>query len=140
MHVVTPPPTPLYSVALMQKNSVIPDLRSSKIQGQPNFVNPGILMLNVGATAELTQKLRAIGNATYIRFNDTKPIEILLKQPDVRNDVGVDVSLGLEYRPFLNNNVIVKGFGALFQPLGGFQDIFETDSQYQVGTEIVLVY
>lgn len=127
-------------VALMQRNSMIPDLRSSKIQGQPNFVNPGILMLNVGATADLTQKVSLIGNATYIRFVDTEPLQILLKQPDIRNDVGIDVSLGIEYRPFLNNNVIVKGFGAVLQPFGGFSDIFETNTLYQVGTEVVLAF
>ncbi len=72
-------------------------------------MNPGILMVNVGATAELTPKLRAIANANYIRFMETAPLEILLKQPDIRNDVGVDVSLGVEYRPLLNNNIIVQG-------------------------------
>jgi hypothetical protein len=127
-------------VALMQRNSMIPDLRSSKIQGQPNFVNPGILMLNVGATADLTQKVSLIGNATYIRFVDTEPLQILLKQPEIRNDVGIDVSLGVEYRPFLNNNVIVKGFGAILQPFAGFSDIFQTNTLYQVGTEVVLTY
>ena len=127
-------------VALMQRNSVIPDLRSSKIQGQPNFVNPGILMVNVGATADLTQKVSLIGNATYLRFIDTEPLQILLKQPDVRQDIGVDISLGVEYRPFLNNNVIVKGFGAMLQPFGGLSDITETNTLYQVGTEVVLVF
>ncbi len=127
-------------VALMQRNSVIPDLRSSKIQGQPNFVNPGIMMFNVGATADLTQKVSLIGNATYIRFVNTEPLQILLKQPDIRNDVGVDLSLGVEYRPLLSNNIIVKGFGAVLQPIGGFSDIFETNTLYQVGTEVVLVF
>jgi len=127
-------------VALMGRNSVIPDLRSSKIEGQPNFVNPGILMLNVGATADLTQKVSLVGNATYIRFVDTEPLQILLKQPNIRNDVGVDLSLGVEYRPFLNNNVIVKGFGAILQPFGGFSDVFQTNTLYQVGTEVVLVF
>jgi len=128
-------------VALMQRNSVIPDLRSSKIQGQPNFVNPGILMVNAGATADLTQQVSLVGNATYIRFMNTEPLQILLKQPDVRHDVGVDLSLGVEYRPFLNNNVIVKGFGAVLQPIsGGFTDIFETNTLYQVGTEVLLVF
>ncbi len=127
-------------VALMQRNSIIPDLRSSKIQGQPNFVNPGILMVNAGATADLTQEISLVGNATYIRFVNTEPLQILLKQPDIRNDVGVDLSLGVEYRPFLNNNVIVKGFGAVLQPIGGFSDIFETNTLYQVGTEVLLVF
>lgn len=127
-------------VALMQRNSVVPDLRSSKTQGQPNFVNPGIIMVNVGATADLTQKVSVIGNATYLRFVDTEPLQILLKQPDVRQDIGVDLSLGVEYRPFLNNNVIVKGFGAILQPFGGFNDILESNTLYQVGTEVVLVF
>ncbi len=127
-------------VALTQRNSFVPDLRSSKTQGQPNFVNPGIVMLNVGATADLTQKISLIGNATYIRFMETQPLEILLKQPNIRNDVGIDLSLGVEYRPFLNNNVIVKGFGAILQPLGGFTDIYESNTLYQVGTEVVLTF
>ena len=50
------------------------------------------------------------------------------------------MSLGLEYRPFLNNNVIVKGFAALLQPVGGFKDIFETKTLYQAGMELVLSF
>jgi hypothetical protein len=103
-------------------------------------VNPGIIMVNVGATADLTQKISLIGNATYLRFVDTEPLQILLKQPDVRQDIGIDLSLGVEYRPFLNNNVIVKGFGAVLQPFGGFNDILESNTLYQVGTEVVLVF
>jgi hypothetical protein len=127
-------------VALMQRQSLIPDLRSSKIQGQSNFVNPGILMFNVGATAEVTPKFRAIFNTNYIRFVQTEPLEILLKQPNVRKDVGVDISLGFEWRPLLNNNIIVKPFAAMFQPVAGFKDIFQASTLYQVGTDIVLLF
>lgn len=127
-------------VALMQRNSLIPDLRSSKVQGQANFVNPGILMFNLGATAELTPKLRAIANANYIRFVATEPLEILLKQPHIRKDVGLDFSLGLEWRPFLSNNIILKPFAAVFQPVGGFKDIYDNSTLYQVGTDVVLIF
>jgi hypothetical protein len=127
-------------VALMQKDSLIPDLRSSKIQGQANFVNPGILMFNLGATADVTQKLRLIGNANYIRFMETAPLEILLKQPNIREDVGVDVGIGLEYRPLLNNNIILKAFGSFLQPVGGFRDIFQGSTLYQGGTALVFVF
>ena len=127
-------------VALMQRHSIIPDLRSSKIQGQANFVNPGILMLNLGASAEVTPTLKAVSNVNYIRFVETRPLEILLKQPSIREDVGVDVSLGLEYRPFFNNNIILKPFVAVFQPVGGFQDIFQSNTLYQVGADVLLVF
>ena len=68
------------------------------------------------------------------------PLELLLKQPNIREDVGVDLSLGLVYRPLLNNNIIVKGFGAILQPVGGFKDIFASNTQFQVGTELVFVF
>ena len=127
-------------VALMQRNSIIPDLRSSKIQGQANFVNPGILMLNLGASAELTQTLRVVGNATYLRFMETKPLEILLKQPNIRSDIGVDLSLGVEYRPLLINNIILRGFAGVLEPVGGFKDIFQSQTLYHLGTEAVFVF
>jgi hypothetical protein len=127
-------------LALMQPDSLIPDLRSSKIQGQANFVNPGVLMFNLGASADLTPKLRLIGNANYIRFVETAPLELLLKQPNIREDVGVDVGLGIEYRPLLNNNIIVKAFAGVLQPVGGFRDIFEGSTLYQAGTALLLVF
>ena len=127
-------------VALMQRDSVIPDLRSSKIQGQSEFVNPGILIVNAQASFDLTPKLRALGNINYIRFMDTEPLEILLKQPNIRKDVGIDIGALVEYRPLLNNNIILKGYAAVLQPIGGFQDIYSGATLFQAGTEVALVF
>lgn len=127
-------------VALMQRNSVVPNLRSSKVHGQSNFVNPGILVFEAGATAELTPKLRAVGNVNYVRFVTTEPLEILLKQPKIREDVGVDVGLGLEWRPLLNNNIVLRPFATLFQPVGGFKDIYESKTLFQAGVDVFLVF
>jgi hypothetical protein len=127
-------------VGLVQRQSIVPDLRSSKIQGQANFVNPGLLMFNVGATAEVTQTFRTILNVNYLRFVETEPLEILLKQPQIRDDIGLDVSLGVEYRPLLSNNIIIRAFSAFLQPWGGFVDIYQPNTLYQVGTEVILVF
>jgi hypothetical protein len=48
--------------------------------------------------------------------------------------------MGVEYRPWLNNNVIVRGFGAILQPFGGFKDIYQATTLYQLGTEVLLVF
>jgi hypothetical protein len=125
---------------LNQRLSLVPDLRSNKFLGQANFVNPGLLLLNVGASAEVTPTATVIGNANYIQFVDTAVLETILGQRDIDNEAGVDLSLGVEYRPFLNNNIIVKGFGALFQPLAGFREIYSGQTLWQLGTEITLVY
>src|SRR5581483_5714418 len=52
----------LFGVKLVNNFSLIPDLRSSKIQGQSNFVNPGLLLFNLGTDFDLTPKLKMINN------------------------------------------------------------------------------
>jgi hypothetical protein len=53
---------------LKDSSSLIPDLRSSKTDGQANFVNPGVYIFGLGAEFELTPKLRTFLNANYILF------------------------------------------------------------------------
>ena len=55
-------------VNLVGRNSFVPDLRTSKEQGQANFVNPGLFLYNVGADFELTPKLKLITNVSYLQF------------------------------------------------------------------------
>lgn len=119
----------LFGVNLVQRQSLIPNLRSSKFQGQTNFVNPGIQLINFGFDADLTTKVKWINNANYLWFNHTAPLEVYTFQGRVRDEIGLDLSSGVEYRPLLNNNIIVvggisglivgDGFRDLYQPLYG---------------------
>src|SRR2546430_12538623 len=49
--------------------------RSSKIQGQPNFVNPGLFLGNVGADFDVTPKMRLISNLNLLWFDQTQVLE-----------------------------------------------------------------
>jgi hypothetical protein len=114
-------------VLLTTPDSLLPSLRSSKTQGQSNFVNPGIFVYNVGLEAELKPKLRAILNANYLHFHHTEPLSELLFQPGIRHPIGVDYGFGVLYRPLLNENIIVmSGFTSLV-PGTGFKDIFSSN-------------
>jgi Carboxypeptidase regulatory-like domain len=116
-------------VGLVQPNSLLPSLRSSKIQGQANFVNPGILVYNGGVDVEVTQRVKAVVNISYLRFHRTEPLELLLFQNRIRHDIGFDYSLGVAYRPFLINNFTFT-FGASTLRTGrGFRDIFTDASR-----------
>jgi hypothetical protein len=112
------------AVGLVQGNSLVPSLRSSKIEGQSNFVNPGIFIYNVGADAELTQTVKAVFNANYLRFHRTESLEYVLFQPGVRHEIGYDLSLGVVYRPFLINNLTFTFGGSVFLSGRGFKDIY----------------
>lgn len=111
-------------VGLVQGNSLLPTLRSSKTEGQANFVNPGIFIYNAGIDAELTQTLKTVLNANYLRFHRTESLEYVLLQPNVRKEIGYDLSLGVVYRPFLINNVTFTFGGSMFFAGKGFRDIY----------------
>ena len=111
-------------IGLVQGNSLLPSLRSSKTEGQANFVNPGILIYNAGVDAELTQTVKAIFNANYLRFHRTEPLEYVLFQPGVRHEIGYDLSLGVIYRPLLINNLTFTFGGNIFLAGKGFRDIY----------------
>jgi hypothetical protein len=111
-------------VGLVQPNSILPNLRSSKLQGQANFVNPGIFIYNGGVDVEVTQRIKAIFNLSYLRFHRTEPLEYVLFQNHIRHDIGFDYSLGVAYRPFLINNVTFTFGAAMLQTGRGFRDIY----------------
>ncbi len=121
----------LLGVGLVQAGSLLPDLRSSKIEGQPNFVNPGLFLVHAGLEAEVTPKLRALFNWSYLRFVTTQPLEHFLQQPKIGHDIGYDFSLGLIYRPLLNNNIILTGGVAAFVPGSGFRDALTSETLFQ---------
>jgi hypothetical protein len=112
------------AVGLVQPLSLLPSLRSSKTQGQANFVNPGIVIANLGYDLELTQRIKAVFNFNYLRFHRTESLEYLLFQNHIRHDIGEDLSVGVAYRPRLINNVTFNFGAAMLKPGRGFRDIY----------------
>jgi len=113
-------------VLLKAPGSLLPSLRANKFEGQASYVNPGLLLFGAGLDLQLTPKLRASLNANYLRFHQTGSLSLLLFQPDIRKDVGVDIGGGLLYRPLLSENVVVlAGFAGLFSGQG-FDDLYSS--------------
>ncbi len=127
-------------VGLVQGNSLLPTLRSSKTEGQANFVNPGIFIYNAGVDAELTQTLKTVFNANYLRFHRTESLEYVLLQPGVRKEIGYDLSLGVIYRPFLINNLTFTFGGSMFLAGKGFKDIYHRPGRELSGAELLHGY
>jgi hypothetical protein len=117
-------------VFLVNRFSLLTDLRSSKIQGQAEFVNPGLIVANTGLDAEITPKLKALLNFNYLWFAATESLQYTLHQPKVRSTIGADYSLGLIYRPLLNQNIVLSAGLAYFTPGGGFKDIQVSNNLY----------
>jgi Carboxypeptidase regulatory-like domain len=123
-------------VALNSGDSLLPDLRSNKDEGQSNFVNPGIFLANVGADFDITPKLRGFVNVNYLRFERTEPLELILFQSPIRHSIGEDASVGIRYRPPLSENISLTAGAAVLVPGQGLRDIYTGRTLFSLFTEL----
>ncbi len=131
----------LFGVALSSGKSLYNDLAGTKAEGMSNYVNPGTVIANIGVDMELTPKLRASINANSIWFAQTETLELFLNQNGIDSHFGSEVNLLVQYRPFLNNNIILTGGVSGFFPGRGYEDIYEDeDFLWQGIIGVTLVY
>ena len=119
-------------VALNAGDSFLPDLRSSKDEGQSNFNNPGLYLYNAGADAKLLPTLKLTANVNFLQFARTQPLIFLLQQNGIHRTIGTDTSLGAVWRPFLSDNVVLVGGAAALVPGPGFRDIYTAQTLFSL--------
>ncbi len=113
-------------VALVTPFSLLPDLRSSKDEGQSNFVNPGVRIYNAGIDADLTPKLRGFLNVSYLQFDRMESLTYLLFQSGVHRGIGTDAGLGVSYRPPLTENIVLTAGASTLVPDTGLRNIYNS--------------
>jgi hypothetical protein len=112
-------------VLLKGPASVIPSLRSSRLEGQANFVNPGLILINLGVEAQITPRVSGVLNSNYLWFHNTDSLETLLFQDSIDTSIGLDLGLGAIYRKAGGGLVVAGGVTALL-PTIGFDDLFRS--------------
>jgi hypothetical protein len=130
-------------VALAGRNGVLASLRSSKDQGQSNFVNPGLLLLGVGADFDLTPQVRAIGNLSYLRFATTEVLGVLRNQAPPDKEIGVDISAAIQWRPFMTQNIVLNASAAALLPGKGLKQLYDEGQrgpQYSVLVNLLATF
>lgn len=128
-------------VALSRRNGILNSLRSSKELGQSNFTNPGIILLGAGADFEILPELRLSLNANYLWFDETQVLEVARQQAGIDNEIGLDFSVSVIYRPLMSQNIVLRAsYAALFAG-EGYKDLFPTnDLPQSLLTSITLKY
>jgi hypothetical protein len=127
-------------VGLTQRFSLNNSLRSSKDQGQQSYTNPGLILAGIGWDAQVTPHIKVITNASYLRFDHTESMELVLNQDGIGEEIGYDLSVGIIWRPWLTDNVIVKaGFAALI-PGAGYKDIYDSQTPQATFAELILTW
>lgn len=109
-------------------DSLLPNFRSAKAEGQSSFVNPGVFLVGTGVDFDITPKLRSFTNINYIFLAATAPIKAALQTNHASNDFGLDMSTGFKYRPLLTENIVLAAGVGLFHPGSGYKDIYRTNT------------
>jgi len=117
------------AVNFKQRDSLVIDFRTSKSEGQSNFVNPGAFIIGYGLEADITPKLRGFTNVNYIRTVDTATTELVLFTNHASNDFALDCSAGFQWRPLLTENIIVTAGAGFLIPRWGYKDIYQTNTK-----------
>jgi len=115
-------------------------MRASKDEGQANFVNPGILLVNAGADFDITPKLKGFANANFLRFERTESLEDILFQAPIRHTIGMDYGAGVIYRPPLSENIMLTGGAAMLTPGDGFRDIYGGKTLFSLFGSVKLTF
>lgn len=129
-------------VSLTGGNSILPSLRSSKDQGQSNFVNPGISLFGGGADFDITPALRVFTNVSYLQFMNTSSLSLLRNQPITSTSIGTDMSVGFHLRPFFTQNFIINGSVAVLNSGAGLKELYGNNqgTYYSALFNVVLAF
>ena len=128
------------SLVLFGPNSLMPTMRAGLFEGQANFVNPGVLLYNAAFDARVTPKIKTTLNVNYAKFVRTEILEAVLFQDRIRHAIGLDTGAGVQYRPLLNDNLLVTaGLGAL-APGRGFKDIYTGRTLFSAFVNLRMVF
>ena len=127
-------------VFLTNFNSLLPNLRAGKEEGQSNFVNPGLRLVNLGVDFELSPTLKLITNASYLQFDQTAVLETLRQDGSYDREIGYDLSAGLLYRPFMTNNIQFRFGTAALIPGKGLRNTYGDNTLYNFFGDMILEY
>ncbi len=127
-------------VLLTNGQSLLSSLRAGKGEGQSNFVNPGVRLINVGVDFEVLPELKLISNLSYLQFDEVAVLQAVRHDGSIDRDIGYDISLGGIYRPFLSNNVQFRFGVATLLVDDGMKNLFGDKNLYDAFTNLILQY
>ncbi len=110
--------------ALSIRNGVLASLRTSREHGQSNFTNPGIHLFGIGADFDMTPRFRIITNANYLEFDNLSSLATLRNQKLSSTSIGYDLSMGLQYRPYFSQNIVLNASYATLLPAKGLRELY----------------
>jgi len=126
------------AVGLSGRNGVLNSIRSSKDQGQSNFVNPGTTLLGAGVDADILPELRLSASVNRLGFHHTGPVEALRMQTGIGRDIGWDMSAAATWRPLFIQNIVLRASAAILAPSDSFRRVVAAEDRRKTYHSVLL--
>lgn len=131
-------------ISVNGRNGILNTLRSSKEQGQSNFLNPGLWLVGVGADFDLTPEVRLTANANHLWFENTATLQNFRIEGSIPTEIGYDLSASAIYRPKANQNIVFRLSAATLVSGNGFENLFDNlgndGNFYSILANLTLTY
>lgn len=112
------------AIAISGRNGILNDLRSSKDEGQSNFLNPGTVLAGAGGDFDVLPSLRVSLNINHLWFATTEVLQVLRNEGSIPKAIGWDYSVSTIWRPLVTQNVVFRLSAAMLDAGAGFRDLF----------------
>jgi hypothetical protein len=113
------------AVSINGRNGILNSLRSSKEEGQSNFVNPGTILAGIGADFDISPQFRLSTNINHLWFHKTQVLQALRVEGSIPTPIGFDLSAAAIWRPKFTQNLVFRLSGAVLEKGSGFKDLFD---------------
>ena len=80
--------------------------------------------MGVGADFDVTPRFRIISNVNYLEFDNLSSLAVLRNQRFSSTRIGTDVSVGVQFRPFFSQNVVLNASIAALYPGKGLKELY----------------
>jgi hypothetical protein len=124
---------------LKLRNGLLPTLNPTNSGGQDNFSNPGLDLLGVGLDWDIAPRLRLSLDANQLWFDQTGVLASLMMRP-VPRDFGAELAANAFWRPFTNQNLILRISNAVLMRGAGYRALYDGGAPYSSFVFLTMSY
>jgi hypothetical protein len=124
---------------LKLRNGLLPTLNPTDSGGQDNFSNPGLDLVGLGMDWDLAPEWRVSFDANQLWFDETGVLAGLMLRP-VPRDFGAELAVNAFWRPFTNQNVILRVSNALLMRGAGYRALYDGGMPYSTFVFLTVSY
>jgi hypothetical protein len=125
---------------LKSRDTLLPSLRVASDSGQSNFTNPGLNLVGIGVDGDITPRWRVSIDANQLWFDQPNALSALLQRPLHSRAIGLEFAVNSFWRPWNNQNLILRLSAAALVPGAGYRELYAGGSPYSVFAFLLFTY